>query len=342
MDSSKVKVVVDAMGGDYAPLNVIKGAFEALKLKSKQLELILVGNENKIIEELKRNNIDKNLFSIIDAPDTITMHDSATSAIKSKQNSSIVVGINLLKEKKADAFISAGNTGAVMTAATLILGRLKGISRPTIGATLPSQKGSVLLVDAGANVECKPNFLYEFAIMSSIFVENTQNIKNPSIGLLSIGEEKSKGNNLILETNALMRNSNLNFVGNVEGSDIFGGKCDVVICDGYTGNILLKFAEGFLPLLKNTIRNYSSKSIFHKLWSGLIAITLKKLLKKYDYQEHGGVPLLGVNGTVIIGHGKSTPKAIKNMIFAGVEMYKKDINKKIEDKIIENQNQKLK
>lgn len=323
------------MGGDYAPQNVVKGAYEAIKEKGDSIEIILAGDEKKIIEELRKNNIDKKLFTIKDAPDTITMQDSATSAIKSKKQSSIVVGVTLLKDKEGDAFISAGNTGAVMTAATLILGRLKGISRPTIGATLPSEKGLVLLMDAGANVECKPHFLKEFAIMASIFVENTQNIPNPAIGLLSIGEEKSKGNSLIVETNQLLRKSNINFLGNVEGSDIFGGKCDIVICDGYTGNIVLKFAEGFLPLLKNTIRKYSSKSIFHKLWSGLIAITLKKLLKDYDYQELGGVPLLGVNGTVIIGHGKSTPKAIRNMIYQAAKMYKKDINIKIEAKLKE-------
>lgn len=335
MRSSKIKVVVDAMGGDFAPKNVVKGAYLAVQERGDLIEIILTGNEKQISDELKKANIDKKLFTIKDAPDTITMQDSATASVKSKKQSSIVVGINLLKDKDADAFISAGNTGAVMTASTLILGRLKGIARPTIGATLPSEKGFVLVMDAGANVECKPNFLYEFAIMASIFVENTQNIPNPSIGLLSIGEEKSKGNSLIVETNQLLRKSNLNFVGNVEGSDIFGGKCDIVICDGYTGNIILKFAEGFLPLLKKTIRIYASKSIFHKIWSGLIAITLKKLLKSYDYQELGGVPLLGVNGTVIIGHGKSTPKAIKNMIFAAAEMHKREINLKIENKLKE-------
>ena len=235
------------MGGDFAPKNVVLGAYEALKEQGSSIEIVLAGDEKKIIEELKANNIDSNLFTIKDAPDTITMHDSATMAIKAKKQSSIVVGITMLKENEADAFISAGNTGAVMTAATLVLGRLKGISRPTIGATLPSEKGFVLLMDAGANVECKPNFLYEFAIMGSIFVENTQNIPNPIIGLLSIGEEKSKGNSLIVETNQMLRNGKVNFVGNVEGSDIFGGKCDVVVCDGYTGNIVLKFAEGFLP-----------------------------------------------------------------------------------------------
>ncbi len=338
MRSSKIKVVVDAMGGDFAPRNVVLGAYEAIREKGSSIEIILSGPEKIILDELKKNNIDSNLFIIKDAPDTITMHDSATTAIKAKKQSSIVVGITLLKDKAADAFVSAGNTGAVMTASTLILGRLKGISRPTIGATLPSQKGYVLLMDAGANVECKPNFLYEFAIMASIFVENTQNISNPTVGLLSIGEEKSKGNSLIVETNQLIRKSKLNFVGNVEGSDIFGGKCDVVICDGYTGNIILKFAEGFLPLLKKTIRKFASKSIFHKLWSALIAVTLKKLLKSYDYQELGGVPLLGVNGTVIIGHGKSTPKALKNMIFAAAEMHQKEINLKIENKLKEELN----
>ena len=180
MRSSKIKVVVDAMGGDFAPHNVVLGAYEAIREKGSSIEIILSGPEKIILDELKKNNIDPNLFTIKDAPDTITMHDSATTAIKAKKKSSIVVGITLLKDKAADAFVSAGNTGAVMTASTLILGRLKGISRPTIGATLPSQKGFVLLMDAGANVECKPNFLFEFAIMGSIFIENTQNISNPT------------------------------------------------------------------------------------------------------------------------------------------------------------------
>ena len=335
MNSTKIKVVIDAMGGDYAPKNVILGAYQALQEKQDQIEIILCGDREKITEEAKANSIDPSIFIIEHAPDTISMNDSASSSVKSRSESSIVVGITQIKENKGDVFISAGNTGAVMASATLTLGRLKGVSRPTIAAPLPSQTGFVIIIDAGANTECKPQFLYGFAVMGSIFVEELYGCKNPAIGLISIGEERSKGNSLIVETNNLLKNSNLNFIGNIEGNDIFRGKCQITICDGFTGNIILKLSEGFLPLLKHTLTEFSHKGIFHKIWAGLIAKTLKKLLVKYNYEELGGVPLLGVNGTVIIVHGKSTPKAIKNMIFQAEEMYKKSINKKIEEKLKE-------
>jgi glycerol-3-phosphate acyltransferase PlsX len=335
VSSSKIKVVIDAMGGDYAPKNVVLGAYQALQQRQDQIEIILCGDKKKIAEEIKTNNIDSSLFTIEHAPDTISMDDSASSSVKSRSESSIVVGITQVKQNKADVFISAGNTGAVMASATLILGRLNGISRPTIGAPLPSEKGFIIIIDAGANAICKPQFLYEFAIMGSIFVEQLYEHKNPAIGLLSIGEERSKGNPLIVETNSLLKDSSLNFIGNIEGNDIFSGKCQIAICDGFTGNVVLKLSEGFVPLLKHMLIGFSKKSIFHKIWAGLIAKTLKRLLIQYDYEELGGVPLLGVNGTVIIGHGKSTPKAIKSMIFQAEAMYRKNINKKIEEKLKE-------
>jgi glycerol-3-phosphate acyltransferase PlsX len=335
VSSTKIKVVVDAMGGDYAPKNVVLGTYQALQEKQDQIEIILCGDKEKIIEELKVNNIDPSCFTIEHAPDTISFDDHSASSVKSKTKSSIVVGITQIKEKKADVFISAGSTGAVVVSATLTLGRLKGISRPTIEIFLPSEKGPVLIIDAGANAECKPQFLYEFAIMGSIFIEELYQHKNPSIGLLSIGEERSKGNSLIVETNNLLKNSKLNFIGNIEGNDILGGKCQIVICDGFVGNIVLKLAESFLSILKHILTEFSRKTIFHKIWAGLIAKTLKKLLVKLNYEETGGATLLGVNGIVIIGHGKSTPKAIKSMIFQAEEMYKKNINKKIEEKIKE-------
>jgi len=343
VSSTKIKVVVDAMGGDYAPKNVVLGAYQALQEKQDQIEIILCGNHEKITAEAKDNNIDPSIFTIKHAPDTISMEEHASIAVKSKSESSIVVGITEVKEKRADLFISAGNTGAVMASATLILGRLKGISRPTIGAPLPSKNGFVVVFDAGANAECKPQFLYEFAVMASIFVEQFYGYEKPAIGLVSIGEESSKGNSLIVETNSLLKNSsNLNFIGNIEGNDIFLGKCHIAICDGFTGNIILKLSEGFLPLLKHTLIEFSKKSIFHKIWAGCVANTLKNLMVKYNYEELGGVPLLGVNGTVIIGHGKSTPKAIKNMIFQAERMHKKDINKKIEEEIKKSTDIKIK
>lgn len=321
------------MGGDFAPSNIVIGGIEALKESGNRFQVIFVGKEQSIKEELRKLQTEGLDYKIIDAPEVIEMQDSPTAALKQKKDSSIAVGLQMVKEKKADAFISAGNTGAVMSASTLILGRIEGVSRPTIGTFFPTEKGKSLLLDAGANVDSKPQHLLEFAMMGSIFTSYIMGYQNPTVGLLNIGEESSKGNETALETYKLLKESPLNFIGNVEGRDILKGKAQIVVCDGFVGNILLKFAESILSLMKFKFKNYAAESFLKKLWVGLMYGTLKKILKDIDYQEHGGVPLLGVNGVTIIGHGGSTPKAVKNMIYRAEEMVQKDINLHIQSKM---------
>jgi glycerol-3-phosphate acyltransferase PlsX len=240
--------------------------------------------------------------------------------------------MKLHSDGEVDAFASAGNTGAVLTAATFILGRIEGISRPTIGSVFPTESGrKSIMLDVGANVDCKPNHLFEFAIMGSIYSSEILGQKNPKVALLNIGEESTKGGDVVLQAYQLLSESKLNFVGNVEGRDILLGKADVIVCDGFVGNIVLKFAESVLGVLKRKLRNYAMRNIFRRLTFGLLARGLRKALKEFDYQEYGGVPFLGVNGVAIIGHGSSTAVAIKNMIYRAEETVYRKINQKIKE-----------
>ncbi|MHB1687371.1 MAG: phosphate acyltransferase PlsX [Ignavibacteriaceae bacterium] len=331
-NNSKCRIVVDAMGGDFAPQNAVIGAIHAFSEK-KNFDLFLVGQKQAIQKVLSENNIQFDSEKIINAEEVIEMGDIPTNAIKSKPNSSIVVGANWVKEKKADAFVSAGNTGAMMAASTLIIGRIPGVGRATIGTVMPNSTGVTTVFDVGASVDSKPRHLLEYAIMGTIFVQEIYGIENPKVGILSVGEEDSKGNEVSLAAAELIRKTNLNFIGNVEGRDVLKGTVHVVVCDGFVGNILLKFGEGVLDFLKFKFKDYAGKSLFNKIKIGILRNSLKEILKDFDYQEYGGVPLLGVNGISIIGHGSSTPKAIKNMVIRAHEMYEKDLVSKIESSI---------
>jgi glycerol-3-phosphate acyltransferase PlsX len=331
-NSKKIKIAVDAMGGDYAPENVIEGAIMALRESNNRFEIVFVGDEKKIKNELRKYDTIGLSYSIVDAPQVIEMDDIPTVALRRKKNSSIVVGMKLHSDGEVDAFASAGNTGAVLTAATFILGRIEGISRPTIGSVFPTESGrKSIMLDVGANVDCKPNHLFEFAIMGSIYSSEILGQKNPKVALLNIGEESTKGGDVVLQAYQLLSESKLNFVGNVEGRDILLGKADVIVCDGFVGNIVLKFAESVLGVLKRKLRNYAMRNIFRRLTFGLLARGLRKALKEFDYQEYGGVPFLGVNGVAIIGHGSSTAVAIKNMIYRAEETVYRKINQKIKE-----------
>ncbi len=333
VNTHKCKIAVDAMGGDYAPLNAIMGAIEAFNEK-KDFELILVGKKDEIKKVLTEKNLSFPEENIVHASEVIGMKDTPTTALKQKKDSSIVVGATLVKEKKAHAFVSAGNTGAMMAASTLIMGRIPGVGRPTIGATLPTAKGNFCTVyDVGASVDSKPQHLFEYAIMGSIYAKEIFGIENPSIGLLNVGEEESKGNKLAQATLELFKKSDLNFAGNVEGRDILAGTVDIVVCDGFVGNIILKFAESIIGLLKAKFKNYAESSFINKLKVGMAKGTLKAVLQDMDYQKYGGVPLLGVNGISIIGHGSSSTLAIKNMVLRAKEMFDKNLIQKIEDSI---------
>ncbi len=330
-----VRIAVDAMGGDFAPEYPVLGAIEAAQ-EHKGLEVILVGPEKEINDVIAKQNVQLSNLKVVNADEWVTMDDSPADVFKAKPNSSLNVALKMQREKQADALVSAGNTGAVLSHSTLRLGRIQGIGRATIGAELPSIKGSTLVFDVGATVDCRPDHLVEYAIMGSIFSKYIYKKDNPKVGLLSIGEERSKGNELSLAAIEMLEKAPINFVGNVEGGDILRGTVDVVICDGYVGNILLKMAESVLDLFKFKLREYSEKGFFQKIWIGMMYGTLKRILKKFDYQEQGGTPLLGVNGISIIGHGKSTPYAIKKMIFRAEEVSRLEINNKIEKVLKEN------
>lgn len=332
----KFKIAIDVMGGDYAPINEIEGVFLATQFVKNNLnfEIVFVGDENLITSHLKKYDFSGVGYSIFHTTEVITMHDDPTSAFKTKRDSSIYKGMELLKNKEVDAFLSAGNTGAMLSIATLMLGRIKGVSRPTIGTFFPTMtKNPTLILDVGANVDCKPQFLYEFAIMGEIYYKLMLDKPKPNIGLLNIGEEKTKGNEAVLEAYTLLEKSNINFYGNIEGRDIFKGVVDVVVCDGFTGNIVLKFAESFLSFFKHKVKSYAEKSLLNKIKVLGIKPTLKNIMKGFDYQDYGGVPLLGVNGIVMISHGSSSPKAVQNMIFRTIEVLEKELNLNIENAI---------
>jgi glycerol-3-phosphate acyltransferase PlsX len=331
--NSKCRIIVDAMGGDYAPQNAVLGAVQAFEEK-KDFELFLIGKEKEILRVLSENKASFPKENIIHAEEVIEMGDSKpTAAIKSKPKSSIVAGMTLVKDKKADAFVSAGNTGAVMAAATLIMGRIEGVGRPTMGAPMPNTTGVCTLFDVGSSVDSKPKHLLEYAIMGTIYTKEIFGIDNPSIGILSVGEEESKGSEVSLAACELIKKTNLNFKGNVEGGDILKGIVNVVICDGFVGNILLKFGEGVIPLLRFKFTEYAKKGLTNLIKIAIAKNAMKEVMKDFDYQEQGGVPLLGVNGICMIGHGRSTPKAIKNLVFRADYMYKKNLIKKFESSI---------
>ncbi|MEI7905560.1 MAG: phosphate acyltransferase PlsX [Candidatus Firestonebacteria bacterium] len=331
-----MKIALDAMGGDNAPETEVRGAVAAAK--EFGIEVILVGDEAKIKAELDSYMLKfkvKNLpISIVHASEIVTMNDTPTEAYKQKKDSSLMVAMNLVKEGKADAIISAGNTGAVMAHALFVLGRIKNVSRPAIAAFFPSLKGKCLVLDVGANADNKPKHLLQFAVMGSVYLKYIGEPENPRIGLLSVGEEEKKGNELTSEAAKLLRESGLNFVGNVEGRDIVGDKADVIVCDGFIGNIILKFAESiatrFFQILKVELQN---SSIFIKFGAWLVKPVFRGLIKKTDYAEHGAAPLLGIDGQVFIGHGSSSVKAIKNAIKTAAKSVTADVNTHIREEI---------
>lgn len=334
MDSNPHQCIIalDAMGGDNAPLVTVRGASLALQESNGQLDVLLVGRKDeieKIIEQEKLNFPSKN---IINASQVIGMGDVPTSALKSK-DSSMFVGIDLVKNGKAHAFVSAGNTGAVMALSTIQLGRIEGINRPALGTIVPTLKNKCLVLDVGANVDTKPINLYEFAVMGSVYMQEIFGVQSPKVGLLSVGEEDTKGNEVTISANKLFRNSKLNFVGNVEGRDVLKGEVDVIVCDGFVGNVVLKFAEGFLHFLVKKFKDAAEESFSNKLRIGLAKGILKDILKVFDYQEYGGVPLFGVNGITIIGHGSSSDIAVKNMIFRAYETHQHKIVERIREAI---------
>ncbi len=319
------------MGGDFSPRNEVEGAIEAVKMAEGRLKMLLVGMHEEIERELARLGANQNTaIEVVGASQVIGMEDEPVAALRQKKDSSIVKGFDLVRNGAAQAFVSAGNTGAVMSGATLLLGRIPGISRPTIGSQFPRPDGGFTLVfDVGATVDSKAIHLREYAIMGSIYAEQIFGIPRPSVGLLSVGEERTKGNELVFEAMPLLEKSGVNFIGNVEGGDVLKATVDVIVCDGFVGNVMLKLAESMIPVVRGRLRKYAAKGLISKLKAGIAAGVLRESLKDFDYQEFGGVPLLGVRGVTIIGHGRSTPKAIRNMILKAEEMVRKRVVEKI-------------
>jgi len=323
-----MKIIVDAMGGDHAPRVVVEGAIGAAK--EHDIEIVLVGDEVQINSLLKKFAYTGNKVSVYPAAEVIEMHEPAATSVRRKRNSSIVVGVNLVKEGKGEAFFSAGNTGAVVCAATLGFGLLPEVERPGIAIVTPTLKGISLIVDVGANIDAKPLHLLQYGIMGAAYLENIFNVKNPSVGLLNVGEEASKGTDFIKESYELLSKSRLNFVGNVEGKALFSGACDVVVCDGFVGNVALKVTEGTAEAIQVFLKRHLLKAnIFGKIGIFLLKGTFMRFKRDLDYADYGGAPLLGVNGVTIIGHGRSNARAIKNAIRVAAEEVEHQINQKI-------------
>ena len=308
------RIVVDAMGGDNAPQEVVAGALMALG--GLGVELTLVGRVDAIRAEMEGTTEIPGL-RIVDAPDVIEMDEHPTDAVRAKPNSSINVGLRLVKNGEADAFVSAGNTGAAMTAALLTVGRIRGIGRPALATVFPTGDNKVtMLLDVGANADCRPIHLVQFAYMGAAYMERVFGLAQPRVGLLSIGEEDTKGNQLTIEVNQALRGSRLNFIGNVEGKDLTKGACDVAVMDGFTGNVVLKTAEGMAELMFGELRKAVELTPWNRAAGLVLMSELRKVRRRLDYTEYGGAQLLGVDGVTVIGHGRSNARAIFSAIRA--------------------------
>jgi phosphate acyltransferase len=333
-----VQIALDAMGGDYGSEELIAGAM--LAVRQTGFCVSLVGDEvllNKHLDTLAPDAKTAKLIKIVHSSQVVDMNEHPVDAIRKKKDASIVVAFDLVRRGEADAVVSAGNSGATLAAASRKLGRLDGISRPGIASIFPTLKKPVVLMDIGANVDCRPQHLFQFGVMASAF-SRINGVKNPRVGLLSIGEETGKGNNLIKETYPLLEKSSLNFIGNVEGRDVFQGNVDVIVCDGFVGNVCLKVSEGLAEAAMQMLRDEIVKSFWAKIGYLLARHAFKSFKKRVDYAEYGGAPLLGIDGIGIICHGKSSSHAIKNAILEAAKMAKGNINKDILESLANSNN----
>jgi glycerol-3-phosphate acyltransferase PlsX len=327
-----MRIALDAMGGDNAPVGIVDGAFEAAREASGTVDVVLVGKREVIERYVAERRLHAPNCEIVDAPETVAMSESPATAIRRKRNSSIQVAMNLHKEGNVAAVVSAGNTGAVVASSLLSLGRLPGIERPAIAIYVPTKGGGTVLLDGGANSDCDPMNLVQFASMGSVYAETILGKTDPRVGLLSIGEERSKGNELTRGAYELLEKSGLNFVGNVEGRDVFAGKADVVVTDGFVGNVVLKFTESIIYYITTLIGDEVARHAFAKLGAAMMKPVFRGIRRTLDYAEYGGAPLLGVGGVVIISHGKSSSRAIKNAILGAERFVAGGINERIKMK----------
>ncbi len=323
-------ILVDAMGGDNAPGEIVRGCMDAID-EQDDFNIMLIGDKEKINEIVKERNFKNSRLIIKHSSEVITNDDSPTKAIKNKKDSSMSVGFNLIKEKKGDVFLSAGNTGALMAGGLFILGRIEGVDRPALASYIPTKKGMALLVDAGANTNCRPVNYLQFAMMGSILMNGVFKIKKPRVSLLNVGFEEKKGNETVRNAYSLLQNSNINFTGNIEGRQILDGAADVVVCDGFVGNVLLKFMEGAQSFFFDSIKEIFQKSFVSKLSALAVKKEFRSFKKTLDYTEYGGVPLLGVDGKVIKSHGSSNSKAIKNAVIRAKDYVNSSVMEQIRE-----------
>lgn len=329
-----VKVALDAMGGDHAPDEIIKGAMEAVGLR-EDIKVFLVGKEELIREKLKAYSYREPQIEVVNATEIIETAEPPVAAIRTKKDSSIVVGLKLVKDGAADAFVSAGSSGAVLVGGQLLVGRIKGVERPPLAPLIPTEKGVSLLIDCGANVDARPSHLVQFARMGSIYMKNVMGIENPRVAIVNIGAEEEKGNALVKETFPLLKEcEDLNFIGSIEAREIPHGQADVIVCEAFVGNVILKLYEGVGAVLIGKIKESMMSSLRSKLGALLVKPALKQTVKSFDASEYGGAPLLGLNGLVVKTHGSSKAKEVKNSIIQCVTFKEQQINDKIRANIL--------
>lgn len=336
--SEWVRVAVDAMGGDNAPAEIVKGAAAAVA-ENKKIKVFLVGRKNEIRQELAKYTVPKEQIEIVHAEEVIETAEPPVAAIRAKKDSSIVKGMKLVKDGSCDAFVSAGSTGAVLVGGQVLVGRIKGVERPPLAPVIPTANGATLLIDCGANVDARASHLVQFAKMGSIYMENVLGVKNPKVGIVNIGAEEEKGNALVKETFPLLKAcKDINFIGSVEARDIPSGVADVVVCEAFVGNVVLKMYEGVGATLLKSVKQGMMSSLRSKLGALLVKPALKETLKAFDLEQYGGAPLLGLNGLVVKTHGSSKAIEIKNSILQCITFQEQQINEKIKEQIVQKEN----
>lgn len=328
-----VKVAVDAMGGDNAPEEIVKGAVEAVSQR-EDIFIYLTGRKADIERELRKYTFPRERVEIVHAEEVIETAEPPVMAIRKKKDSSLVVGMNMVKRGEADAFVSSGSSGAILVGGQLIVGRIKGIERPPLAPLIPTKDGAALLIDCGANVDARPSHLVQFAKMGSVYMENVAGVKNPRVGIVNIGAEEEKGNALVKETFPLLKECrDINFIGSVEARDIPAGICDVIVCEAFVGNVILKLYEGVGATLIHKVKEGMMGSLRSKIGALLVKPALKETLKSFDASQYGGAPLLGLNGLVVKSHGSSKALEIKNSIVQCIQFKQQKINEKIKEKM---------
>ena len=326
-------IAVDAMGGDGAPQAIIRGALEAVT--ESGIPVHLVGPQKRLRRELGRFRFLPSGLELVDAPEVVAMSDPAISVLRSKKRSSLNICAELVRDKKATAMVTAGNTGAAWVAAKAALGMIDGVDRPALAAVVPNKEGQTLVLDVGANMECKPHQLVQFAVMGSFYAESVLGVTSPKVGLMSVGEEDNKGGPQVRERNRVLKVAGINFIGNVEGGHVFSSDVDVIVCDGFTGNVILKVAEGLGEMVIGMLKEEAGRSPVYGAGLLMAKGAFRNLKRKVDYSEYGGAPLLGVNGPCLIGHGRSTAKAIRNAVRFADSYASSGVIERIGDKILE-------